>query len=213
MSDSARERAVFCFTVYEKGDQDESRTILTKIVPVASSAMNFERFMAYIETPADSIARTKVVNDVRIGTQSGAIAYVKESEVSSLLGRKMADEDRARKQKDHQSYRPAQVLRINTCVIVIGSRAFCGAVANAHMVEIRELQKKLNHILSRLLKLPVYQRRATMSREDLMMVPVNQDPKQWITYNLCWWYEHLQRQSEIVGVIDFSESSQPRRVE
>ncbi len=208
-----RERAVFCFIVYEKGDRDESRTILTRVVPVAAIETPFERFLAYIETPKASPARIKVESDLQIGDNVGSVAYIKESEVSGLLGRKMADEDKARQQPGHQSYKPAAVLPTNTCVIVIGSRSFCGTIANAHMVEIRELQGKLNHILSRLLGLPVYQRRATMSIEDLLIVPVNQDPRQWITYNLRWWYEHLQRQSEIVGVIDFSETPLDRGIE
>ena len=78
------------------------------------------------------------------------------------------------------------------------------------MIEIRELQRKLNQILTRLLGLSVSQRQATLTREDLLMVPVNQDPKEWLTYNVRWAYDNMQRLSEIVDVSTFAPLDEAR---
>ncbi|HEY0964224.1 MAG TPA: hypothetical protein VGE31_00300 [Candidatus Paceibacterota bacterium] len=201
---ATREKAVFCFLIYEKGRRDEISSLINKVLAVAATTKPFSRFMAYIEAPYSTSSQPEMRSNQRFGEYEGNVGYISHHQVKDFLGKKRVTEDQNRKKPGHISYTPAEVLPTNTCVVVIGSRGFCATLARVHMEEISELRIKLVDILERLCNLGHYRRRSSVNHEDLLVVDVHQDSRNYITYNLRWMCESVQQKSEIVDVFSLA---------
>jgi len=185
---------VFCFTVVEKIDDRAVSQIISQAVTVAESIQNFNQFCVYLE---EGKAHSDGAPDMKtIGLHEGRISMVKLQLVRRLLDNKRATEKKARQQPGHVSYRPPEILATNTCVVVVGTRAFCALVARAHMEEIPALRLKLIDILTALCGLKPYSKQARVSHEDVLITSVKPDAKDYITYNLNWVANEVLRNAE-----------------
>lgn len=194
--------AVFCFLIEPKPEKNSIFTILSKLLPVAATIHTFPRFVAYVEVPPGQDTRLSVDGDVDVADFSGSIVSLCHNDMAKLHKSKVESERAARKQPGHKSHVPATLLTTNTCVVIIGSRGFCATVARIHMEEIAPLRLKLIDILNALCELKQYTQRSRLSHDDVFIASVSPDAKDYITYNLCWVYEGLLRDSVRIDSIE-----------
>lgn len=194
--------AVFCFLIEQKPDRNAILTILSKVLPVTETIHSFKQFVAYVQVPSFEDSKLVVEGNVDMAGFSGNVVALCLADMVKLHKTKVEEESAARKKTGHTSHQPASLLTTNTCVVIIGTREFCATVARIHMEEIVPLRLKLIEILTALCGLKKHTTRSRISHEDLFIVSVNPDDKDYITYNLCWVYEALLKASERVTSIE-----------
>lgn len=186
-------KATFAFLVLPQQELKDfyANTIakeVDSILKLAETEHSFSRFFLYLEAHSDR--HLSIGSLRRVHTYEGNSAQVTLQEIQVNLEGKLVEENKARQEPGHESYTPKSILTVDTCVIVMGRREFCAALAAAHMYEVVPLRLKLVDMVVKICGLEPYTGRPSMLTTDLLIVSVSPDIRSELTYNIRWWADN-----------------------
>lgn len=193
MAEQKELKATFAFCALskvqeKKPDLNELSLLVGEIVSLARKHNTFTTFYVLYEHLSET--DVKLPPTLEVGGYRGSVVNTSLAHINTTLDAKLAEEEIARTQV-HESYQPPKILSVDTCIVVLGQRQFCAAVALAHLKEITPLRYKTFRILVNLCGLEPYRSRASSAVDDVHIVSVHPDDRGELVYNIRWWYDVL----------------------